>query len=389
MRAKFCGIFGGAFLACLCLLLLTPLTSYADGGAPNRAYVAGTTKGVSVIDIAQQQVLNSLPAQGDPHEVLLSLDGRFLYVTQPQQGDLAILSAATGATICKAALPGQPALLALDSSSNTLYVAGNGSSSVSALDPNTCNLKRSFQADGPVYGLAIAASGTTNASSNSDQIWVATTSHLEIFRENDGRAVSSINVPGGLQYLSIPPGSAAYLTTRQGSVVAVSLTTHEITPLLAGGTYEPMDFDEQTGEIFVPDHLHQQLDVLAPVTPGFLPPKEPERTIALGSAPNSVAITSDGQLGLVALQGGHVALLDIPGRQLMTTFNVGGNPQFIITGLNPPVIGTTPQQATLVSWFLPLAAYILIGVLVIVPILVLRRRPTKAKVMKEQKHGNE
>ena len=59
----------------------------------------------------------------------------------------------------------------------------------------------------------------------------------------------------------------------------------------------------------------------------------------------------------------------------------------IITGLNPPIIGTTPQQATLVSWFLPLAAYILIGVLVIVPILVLRRRPTKAKVMNEQKHG--
>src|SRR5258708_19165741 len=146
MRAKFCGTFLGAFLACLCLVLLTPLTSYADGGAPNRAYVAGITQGISVIDIAQQQVLNSLPAQGDPHEVLLSLDGRFLYVTQPQQGDLALLSAATGATICKAALPGQPALLALDISSNTLYVAGNGSSSVTALDPSTCNLKRSLPA---------------------------------------------------------------------------------------------------------------------------------------------------------------------------------------------------------------------------------------------------
>ncbi len=80
-------------------------------------------------------------------------------------------------------------------------------------------------------------------------------------------------------------------------------------------------------------------------------------------------------------------MLDIPGRQLVTMFHVGGNPQFIITGLNPPVIGTTPQQANLVSWFLPLAAYILIGVLVIVPILVFRRHLTTARVMKEQKHG--
>lgn len=385
MRTNFFYTFLGALLACFCLLFLTSQTSYADGGAPNRAYVAGTTSGVSVIDIARQQVLNRLPAQGDPHEVLLSLDGRFLYVTQPQQGNLALLSAATGATICKAALPGQPTLLAFDTNSNTLYVAGNGSSSVNAIASGSCDIKRTLQADGPVYGLALA----TSTGSSSDQIWVATPSHLDIFRENDARKISSIEVPGGPLYLSIPPGSAAYLTTQQGDVVAVGLTTHQITPLLAGGTYGPMDFDEQTGEIFVPDSRHQQLDVLAPITPGFPPPKEPERTIALASPPNSIAITSDGQFGFAAMQGGSVAMLDIPGRQLVTTFHVGGNPQFIITGLNPPIIGITPQQANLVSVFLPLSAYILIGVLFIVPILVFRRRSnfTKARVVNEQKPG--
>lgn len=387
MRISFWYICWGAFLACLCLLLLAPLTSYADGGAPNRAYVAGTAKGISIIDIAQQQVTSNLPAQGNPHQVLLSLDGRFLYVTQPQQGNVAVLSAATGEVICKAALPGQPTLLALDISSNTLYAAGNGSSRVSALDPNTCNLKRSLQVDGPVHGLAIAASGSTNISSNNDQIWIATTDHLEIFRENDGRAVSSIRVPEGPHYLSIPPGATAYLTTRQGRVIAIGLAKHEIMPLITGGIYGPMDFDEQTGEIYVPDQLHRRLDVLTPVTPGFLPPKEPERTIALGSAPNSVAITSDGQLGLVALQGGSVAMFDIPGRQLMATFNVGGNPQFIITGLNPPIIGTTPQQANVVSTFLPLVAYILIGGLLTVPILIFRRR-NKARMRKSKVTGS-
>ncbi len=145
-----------------------------------------------MIDIARQQMLSSLPAQGDSHEMLLSLDGRFLYVTQPQQGDLALLSAATGATICKAALPGQPTLLALDTNSSTLYVAGNGSSSVSAIDPDTCHLKRTLQTDGPVYRLALAARGTTNTSSNSDQIWVATTTHLEIFHEREGPSPCSI-----------------------------------------------------------------------------------------------------------------------------------------------------------------------------------------------------
>ena len=78
----FSGFFA-ASLACLCLLLLTPLTTYADGGAPNRAYVAGTGKGISVIDVAQQKIIDGLATQGDPHEVLLSQDARFLYVTEP------------------------------------------------------------------------------------------------------------------------------------------------------------------------------------------------------------------------------------------------------------------------------------------------------------------
>ena len=363
----------GTFLACLCLLLLTPLTAYADGGAPNRAYVAGTSKGVSVIDVAQQQIINGLPAQGDPHEILLSQDARFLYVTQPQQGNLAILSAQTGETICKADVPGQPTLLALDTNSSTLYVAGNGAASVSAIDPGNCNLKRTIQADGPVYGLAVAAIGTTNTGSNGDQIWVSTTKQLDIFNDNDGNKVSSVDVPGGPQYISIPPGSAAYVTTQQGSVMAVGLAKHEITPLITGGKYEPMDFDEQTGEIFVPDQLHNQLAVLTPVNPGFPTPKEPGRTIALAATPNAVAITSDGQLGFVALQNGHVAMLDIPGRQLITTFNVGGNPRFIITGLNPPAIGTTPQQASILGTILNVAAYALVIALLIVPIILFSR----------------
>jgi len=55
----------------------------------------------------------------------------------------------------------------------------------------------------------------------------------------------------------------------------------------------------------------------------------------------------------------------------------------LLLGLNPPVIGTTPQQANIVSMFLPLAAYILIGVLFMVPILVFRRQ-SKARMTKKQ-----
>ncbi|HEX3639826.1 MAG TPA: hypothetical protein VHV10_00905 [Ktedonobacteraceae bacterium] len=87
----------------------------------------------------------------------------------------------------------------------------------------------------------------------------------------------------------------------------------------------------------------------------------------------SVAITSDGQLAFVALEGGKVAMLDIPAHQITNTFDVGGNPHFIITGLNPPVFSATPQQAHILQTVITVAAYGIVAVLLVVPLIVFRR----------------
>src|ERR1700738_4079560 len=102
------------FLMLTLLLAFTPLTAHADGGAPNLAYVAGTTQGISTIDIGQGKVTGTISVGGDPHSVVLSLDGRFLYVAQPTLGRVTMLAARNGQTICTANMPGQPALLAFD-----------------------------------------------------------------------------------------------------------------------------------------------------------------------------------------------------------------------------------------------------------------------------------
>ncbi len=62
------------------------------------------------------------------------------------------------------------------------------------------------------------------------------------------------------------------MTTQNGSVQAVDLTTRKVTQLVTGGQYGPMDFNENTGEIYVPDQAHNQLVVLTPVNAGFALP---------------------------------------------------------------------------------------------------------------------
>ncbi len=365
-------------LVMVSLVLLTPRAAHADGGAPNLAYVAGTSHGISVIDVAQQKVTSTLAADGDPHTILLSLDARFLYVTEPTLNRVAILAAKSGQTVCTANVPGQPSLLALDPGTNILYAAGNGATSVSAIDTTDCTIKQTLKTAGNVYGLAVAVVGGGPSGGNGNQIWVSDTTSVTIF-DSAGKQLTSIPVNGGPQYITIPTGFVAYVTTRSGTVDAIDLNTRSVLPpLIKGQAFGPMDYDALTGEVYVPDIDGNQIDVLAPVLPDSPNPQhQPSRVINFGVAPQSIAITSDGQLGFVALSGGNVAMLDIPGRQVVSTIFVGGNPHFIITGLYPPLIGSTPQEASIWGTIINIASYVLVVALLIVPMLIIWRKRAK------------
>jgi DNA-binding beta-propeller fold protein YncE len=361
--------------ASIVLMFLFPGSQHvnADGGAPNLAYVSNTQKGISVIDIGQQKVTGSFTMGNNPNAIYLSLDGRFLYVTQPTSGHVIMLAAKTGQTICSANVPGQPSLLAFDPGLNVLYTAGNGGNSVTALDPSNCAIKQTINLSSPIYGLAVGIIGSGAPGETTNQLWVADATSLNVFVNE--KLIGSLRVPGGPQYISIPPGFTAYVTTRQGSVYAVDLTSRKLSPaLISGGSFGPMDYNAYTSEVYIPDMLNKQVDVLSPIFPGTnTPPREPNYSIHLGVVPQSIAITSDGQLGFIALAGGNVAMLDIPGKQIINTILVGGNPRFIITGLYPPLIGTTPQQASVWGTFINIAAYVLVFGLLIVPIILFQR----------------
>jgi DNA-binding beta-propeller fold protein YncE len=364
--------------------MCVPLQARADGGAPNLAYVSGTAHGISIIDVGQQKVVGTIDLAGDPHTILLRLDGWYLYVTQPLVGRFSVITANTGRTFCSVSLPGQPSVMAFDMDTNIVYVAGNGAARVSAIDPMTCAMKRIFNTSSPVFGLAIAIlPGSNNGGNN--QLWVAGTNSLTVFNDHTGQLLGNIPIEGGPQYLSIPPGGgSAYVTTRLGSVDAVDIKTWQVHQLLRGGTFGTMDYDALTGEIYVPDEQHNVLDILTPIDAGATTiPKEPNRVIHIDFPPVSVAITNDGLLGFVAERGGKVSMLDLLNRHVIYTVDVGGTPHFVITGLYPPPVDATPQevpsqQRSTQGDSTEIVGYVLLGVsfvaLVLLILLFLRLR---------------
>lgn len=372
-----CLILGGVIVP---WLLVPPTFVHADGGAPNLAYVAGTVKGVSVIDIGQQRVTDTLSISGNPSMILLSVDGRLLYVTQPKLDRVSVIAAKTKQVLCSSSGLKHPTLLALDSGSNTLYFAATSSQQVIGLDAITCNVKRTLQAHAAVSGLAIALVGGGAIGSNENQLWIAHAKGIDVFR-SDGKLLGSVSLPSHPQYLCIPVGTSAYVTTQQGTVEAIDLLTfHASPPLLANGVFGPMDYDAVTGEIYVPDLKQHRVDVLSPVNVDTASlPREPVRSFSFAVAPRSVAITSDGQFGFIALEDGNVALLDIPGHQIATHIHVGGSPQFIITGLYPSALNLTPQQFSLFQLLMKSLDYIAAAIIVIATAIILLVRRLRAR----------
>ncbi len=366
----------------LALYFSTPVS--ADGGAPNLAYVSGTPQGISVINIAQQKVTDTLAVAGNPQTVLLSTDGRLLYVTQPARGRVAVLATKSKQEVCSAPLPGSPTLLTLDPGSNTLYAASTSANVVTALNPMSCAVVHTLHTRSAVNGLGVAIVGSGLAGGNGNQIWVAENDGILLF-DGNGRQLASIPLAQP-RYLSIPPAPniTAYVTTKKGELVAVDLNSHRVSsPLLRGGDFGPMDFDETNDQVYVPDRAHGTLNVINPVQVGngenTVAPHQPRRTYTFDANPQAVAITSDGQLGFVALANGSVTMLDLPGQQVLNRFKVGGSPQFIITGLYPSFISLTPQQSILAGILDNVVHYGAAGVVVLAAVFAVLYQKRREK----------
>ncbi len=341
----------GRRIALLLALFLVALCEWApvhaDGGAPNLAYISGTTSGVSVLDVGQGKVTKTIAIGGDPHMILLSLDGRLLFVTQPALGRVAAIAAGTGKVVCSASLPGNPSLLALSQDSSTLYAAGNGATSVAALNTANCQVRQTYNTGGSVYGIWVTPGATLG--SKNGQLWATGPTSISIF-DIHGPLLKTIPIAGGPQFLCIPPiGSTAYVTTRQGSVDTIDIKSWAVRQILSGGTYGSMDYDALTLAVYVPDTRHNAIDVLVPPAGGNgSSTKEPERVYHIEAPPTSVAITNDGLFGFFALQGGRVEVFDLIDRDPVYTVSVGGTPHFVITGLYPPT-QAVPQPTTITT----------------------------------------
>ena len=103
------------------------------------------------------------------------------------------------------------------------------------------------------------------------QIWATTTKGLASFHATTGQPIKTMAMSDEPRTISIPPGQTAYVTTQDGTIRAIDTRNYHSVIIMQGGSYGPMDFDELTGELYVPDLLKKQLLILSPVNAWLFP----------------------------------------------------------------------------------------------------------------------
>jgi YVTN family beta-propeller protein len=375
-------------LAVLVCLSQAPATAFADGGAPNLAYVTGggaSGSALTVVDIAKRQVTAQIPIGGGPTGVALSGDNRFAYVTESTANSLAIMDAHAQRVVDHMALGHQPTAILADpvASFNLLIVSESGDDTVVLLNVDTRKVLSRLHVGHHPAGLGLAAPGSGIASDipSEAEIYVANTASdsVTVISTLQRKVIAQIPVPGGPVHVTIPAtGGVAYVGTQSGTVVALSLARHQVLGTLLrlpSGPIGAMDYDAITNQIYVPAPSSAVVAVLAPASAGRgggspTLPSEPQRTLPLTGGPNAVAITSDGAFGFVTEHAtGRLDMLDVPSHSVLTSLRVGGSPQAVITGAYPPVLDA--QSVNAVAIVLALGV---LAVVIIVAVVLLRRR---------------
>ncbi|MGZ3715053.1 MAG: YncE family protein [Ktedonobacterales bacterium] len=377
---------GSLILALLVsLLFLAGITivdtqqAYADGGAPNLAYIAGGGSGANdlvVIDIAKRSVTGHVTVGGAPAGVVLSADGRFAYVTQSAKNSLAIVDARDLHVAATVPVGSQPQVLALDQTEtpNVLYIANSGGDTVSVVNPDARKVVATFPVGQHPGGLAIALNGTgiVPQDINDAELYVANTGSdsVTVISTEHRRVLATIPVPGGPVGVVVPQsGGVAYVSLRSGAVAVVSLAKHTLLGTLLppppGATTLPgtMDYDAVTGQVYVPEPATGNVVVLAPASAGSggaspVLPTEPARALSFGGGPSAVAITFDGAYGFVTQRdAGKATMFDVGTHKPLAEIAVGGAPRAVVTGAYPPLLNR--QTANV-------AAYLVTALLVLV-----------------------
>src|SRR6058998_1213602 len=304
-------------------------------GAP-KAYV-GLFKddAVAVIDTAQNKVLSTISVPKGPHGLVVTPDGRKVYVSSDGASTVSVIDTATDRVVASIDVGANPHGLAISGAGSRVLVSGWGSNRALVIDTAT---------DRVIGEVPVAQPHNGTLSRDGRTAWVASQQQgatalvrLNLATWKEVARVPLDKTPRGLE-LS-PDGRRVFFTLAGVNAIQVLDTaTNEIVTQIPVGTsphYTP----------FTPDGRWALAVIQGPGELGILDTTSNTLagTVAVGKTPHWSTSSSDGHTAYVTNEGSNdVSVVDLASRMVTATIAVGNAPRKIAV---QPVSGpaaTTP-----------------------------------------------
>ncbi len=296
--------------------------SLSAAGAP-KAYV-GLFKddAVAVIDTAQNKVLSTITVPKGPHGLVVTPDGRKVYVSSDGASTVSVIDTATDRVVASIDVGANPHGLAISGAGSRVLVSGWGSNRALVIDTAT---------DRVIGEVPIAQPHNGTLSQDGRTAWVASQQQgatalvrLNLATWKEVARVPLDKTPRGLE-LS-PDGRRVFFTLAGVNAIQVLDTaTNEIVTQIPVGTsphYTP----------FTPDGRWALAVIQGPGELGILDTTSNTLagTVAVGKAPHWSTSSSDGHTAYVTNEGSNdVSVVDLANRTVTATIAVGNAPRKI------------------------------------------------------------
>jgi len=309
--------------------------SLSAAGAP-KAYV-GLFKddAVAVIDTAQNKVLSTIAVPKGPHGLVVTPDGRKVYVSSDGASTVSVIDTAADRVVASIDVGANPHGLAISGAGSRVLVSGWGSNRALVIDTAT---------DRVIGEVPIAQPHNGTLSQDGRTAWVASQQQgatalvrLNLATWKEVARVPLDKTPRGLE-LS-PDGRRVFFTLAGVNAIQVLDTaTSEIVTQIPVGTsphYTP----------FTPDGRWALAVIQGPGELGILDTTSNTLagTVAVGKAPHWSTSSSDGRTAYVTNEGSNdVSVVDLANRAVTATIAVGSAPRKIAVQPVSGAAATTP-----------------------------------------------
>jgi YVTN family beta-propeller protein len=282
------------------------------------------------------EVVARIPTGKGPHEVAVSPDGRYAYVTN--YGSYAVFREGErpqmqpGTTLTVIDLPGrkvkatwelgeykQPHGIAVSRDGKRVWVTVEGSQAVLELDAASGRVVRVWKTEQRVSHMVVPTP-------DEQKLYVANigSGSVTIINRRDD-SVRSIPTGAGAEGIDVSPdGREVWVTNRGANTISViAVATDIVTQSFESGGTMPIrvKFTPDGKQVWVSNARSNNVTVFDAAT------RIPLGRIEVGAVPVGIQMTPDGQRAFIAnTNDNKVSVLDVPARKLLRTFTTGTEP---------------------------------------------------------------